>query len=94
MRRSPFALLIAIIVVVAAAGQAIARTGATDAQANQPQVANDATSNTTARFPTNKQNEPTIALYGTHALAGANDEQNQPPCGPGPVRGATGLAVR
>ena len=89
MRRSPLALLIAIIVVVAAAGQAIARTGPSDAQANQPQVANDATSNMTARFPTNKQNEPTIALYGTHALAGSNDEQNQPPCGPGPVRGWT-----
>ena len=89
MRRSPLALLIAIIFVVAAAGQAIALTSATNTQANQPQVANDPTSNTTARFPTNKQNEPTIALYGTHALAGSNDEQNQPPCGPGPVRGPT-----
>ena len=85
-------MLIAIIVVVAAAGQAIARTGAADTQANQPQVAGDAASNTTARFPTNKQNEPTIALYGANALAGANDEQDQPPCGPGPIRGSTATA--
>ena len=91
MRRSPLAFLIAIIFVVVAAGTAIARTSATDSQANQPQVAGDATSNTTARFPTNKQNEPTVAIApnGTNAISGSNDEQNQPPCGPGPVRGAT-----
>ena len=53
MRRSPLVLLIAAIIVVTAAGTAIARS-ATDSQANSPQVAGDATSNTTARFPTNK----------------------------------------
>lgn len=60
-------------------------------QANNPQIAGDPTSNTTARFPTNKQNEPTIAVNPTDSnlllLAGANDEQREPPCGPGPVRG-------
>ena len=88
MRRSPLVLLIAAIIVVTAAGTAIARSS-TDSQANSPQVARDSASNTTARFPTNKQNEPTVAIFGTHALAGANDEQDQPPCGPGPIRGAT-----
>ncbi|MEV6106700.1 sialidase family protein [Streptomyces sp. NPDC051940] len=64
---------------------------ATDAQANKPQVEGDPTSDTTAVFPTNKQNEPTVAvnqLDGRFLIAGANDEQRQPPCGPGPVRGA------
>ena len=90
MRRSPIALIVATIVVVAAAGTAIAAS-AVDVQANQPQVAGDASSNTTALFPTNKQNEPTIAVApdGVHAIGGANDEQKEPKCGPGPQRGAT-----
>ncbi len=95
MRRSPFALLIAIVIVVAAAGQAIA-TGFADSQANQPQVAGDLGSNASALFPTNKQNEPTVAIapapYDTNAIAGSNDEQKQPACGPGTQRGATALA--
>ncbi|HEX9496323.1 MAG TPA: sialidase family protein [Candidatus Limnocylindria bacterium] len=93
MLRTPITFLVAIVVVAAAAGEAIARS-ATDSQANQPQVAGDASSNTTARFPTNKQNEPTVAIApdGTHAIAGSNDEQKQPPCGPGPVRGQTAPA--
>jgi hypothetical protein len=90
MRRSPLALLIAIVFVIAAAGAAIA-SSSTDSQANQPQVAGDTNSNATARFPTNKQNEPTVAIApdGTHALAGSNDEQKQPACGPGAQRGTT-----
>ena len=67
-------------------------TTSIDVQANDPQVAGDATSNTTARFPTNKSNEPAIAvnpLNSQYLVAGANDEQLQPACGPGPVRGAT-----
>lgn len=65
-----------------------------DTQANNPQIAGNPTSNTTAKFPTNKQNEPTIAVNPTNSsllIAGANDEQKQPPCGPGPVRGLTAL---
>src|SRR2546426_4582308 len=87
------AFVVAAFVVLAAPVQAIAQSS-TDAQANQPQIAGDAGSNTTARFPTNKQNEPTVAIApdGTHAIAGSNDEQKQPPCGPGPVRGATAAA--
>src|SRR5829696_607813 len=62
----------------------------TDVQANNPQVQGDPTSNATAVFPTNKQNEPTIAVNPTNSallISGSNDEQRQPPCGPGPVRG-------
>ena len=94
MRRTPLTVAIALLIVIATAGTAIARVSSTDTQANQPQVAGDPTSNTSARFPTNKQNEPTVAIApdGTHAIAGANDEQKQPPCGPGPVRGATAAA--
>ena len=69
--------------------------GSIDGQANNPQVNGNPTSNTTAVFPTNKQNEPTIAvnpLDSSVLLAGANDEQRQPPCGPGPVRGADAAA--
>jgi hypothetical protein len=68
---------------------AVAAT-ATDVQANNPQVAGDPSSDTTAVFPTNKQNEPTIAVNPVDSrflIAGSNDEQRQPPCGPGPVRG-------
>ncbi|GAC1456122.1 MAG: hypothetical protein NVSMB8_02340 [Candidatus Limnocylindrales bacterium] len=92
MRRTPLALVIAVTIVVAAAGTAIA-TSSSDSQANQPQVAGDRTSNTSARFPTNKQNEPTIAIApdGKHVIAGANDEQKQPKCGPGDLRGPTAL---
>ena len=39
----------------------------------------------------NKQNEPTIAVNpvnSAYLIAGSNDEQRQPPCGQGPVRGA------
>src|SRR5919201_678694 len=67
----------------------------TDTQANNPQIAGDPTSNTTARFPTNKQNEPSIAanpLNSSFLVAGANDEQLQPPCGPGSLRGTTAAA--
>src|SRR5438132_981155 len=67
------AFVVAALVVLAAPVQAIAQSS-TDAQANQPQIAGDAGSNTTARFPTNKQNEPTVALApdGAHAIAGSN----------------------
>ncbi|MDQ1446307.1 MAG: hypothetical protein QOI20_2771 [Acidimicrobiaceae bacterium] len=63
---------------------------AIDTQANRPQVSGDPASDATARFPTNKQNEPTVAvnpLDSRRLIAGSNDEQRQPACGPGPVRG-------
>jgi hypothetical protein len=69
-----------------------AQAATVDVQANNPQVAGDASSNSSAVFPTNKQNEPTVAVDPTNParlIAGSNDEQDQPPCGPGPVRGAT-----
>jgi hypothetical protein len=69
-----------------------AQAATVDVQANNPQVAGDASSNSTAVFPTNKQNEPTVAVDPTNLtrlIAGSNDEQEQPPCGPGHVRGAT-----
>jgi len=81
------AALAATLVVWPIAAQA----ASVDVQANNPQVAGNASSNATAVFPTNKQNEPTIALDPTnpsHLIAGSNDEQDQPPCGPGPVRGS------
>ena len=84
--------LFAGLAVAAAIAAAVAEGSGSDPQANQPQIAGDATSNTTARFPTNKQNEPTIAVNPTDAsklIGGSNDEQLQPPCGPGAVRGAT-----
>ncbi len=83
--------LAVIATSLAAATVALAMTSV-ESQANNPQVANDATSDTTAVFPTNKQNEPTIAvnpINSRYLIAGANDEQQQPPCGPGPVRGPT-----
>ena len=75
-----------------AVGTAGATTLQGDVQANRPQVAGIASSDTSAVFPTNKQNETTIAIDPTNVsrlIAGANDEQRQPPCGPGPVRGTT-----
>ena len=89
MRRSIVAVPLTAILAATLAGVAIA-TSFADNQANRPQVAGDLKSDATARFPTNKQNEPTIAVSPDGILlAGANDEQKQPPCGPGPQRGAT-----
>jgi hypothetical protein len=90
MRKATLIAVLVAVIVLAAAAVALA-VSATDSQANEPQVAGDPTSDTTAVFPTNKQNEPSIAVDPTDPsklIAGSNDEQLQPPCGPGPVRGA------
>lgn len=91
LRRVSRTTAAAAALAIALAGPAWAASSFTEAQANRPQVADQPSSDTTARFPTNKQNEPTIAVNpdGTHLIAGANDEQEQPPCGPGPERGTT-----
>jgi hypothetical protein len=89
MTKQKLAVALAAAASVVAAATVSAATF-TDTQANNPQIAGDPSSNTTARFPTNKQNEPSIAVDPTNAnflVAGANDEQLQPRCGPGPVRG-------
>lgn len=86
-RGAALAALSTAALVLVLAPPASAAT-AFDVQANNPQVAHDASSNTTARFPTNKQNEPSIAVNpaSTNLIAGSNDEQQQPACG-APVRG-------
>jgi len=87
-------IAIATLALLLGSGSLALAIGSTDSRANQPQVAGDPSSNTTARFPTNKQNEPTIAVDPSNGklIAGSNDEQLQPPCGPGPVRGASAPA--
>ncbi len=80
----------AVAVAALLLGGTVMASAGTDLQANNPQVAGPPPT-AAAVFPTNKSNEPTIAvdrLNPNVLLAGANDEQQQPPCGPGPVRGA------
>jgi hypothetical protein len=82
----PIVCFFLLLVLVGPAGAATA----TDTKANRPEVAGNPTSDATAVFPTNKQNEPTVAVNpvdSSRLIAGSNDEQRQPPCGPGPVRG-------
>lgn len=87
--------IVSSFAALALAGLAVTRAvgvSSGDHQANDPQVEGVPGSDSTAVFPTNKQNEPTIAvnpLNSSYLIAGANDEQRQPPCGPGPVRGAS-----
>jgi hypothetical protein len=69
--------LAAALVAVATLGATATAVGTfTDVQANDPQVAGDPTSNTTARLPTNKQNEPSIAA--NNAIAQIRGEKVQP----------------
>ena len=93
-RRGCQPALAAIGVAALVLGLALPATAATaiDVQANRPQVAGWPDSDAAARFPTNKQNEPSIAVdpASSHLVAAANDEQQQPACGAA-VRG-TGLS--
>ena len=95
MRRRVLVTIAAVAVLASFAALPALATSSVDVQANNPQVAGVPGSNLTAVFPTNKQNEPTIAvdpLDSSRLIAGSNDEQLQPPCGPGPVRGLTAAA--
>ena len=89
-RRPYFAVLVSALLMLGLALPAWAATSV-DVQANNPQVAGDSSSDATARFPTNKQNEPSIAVHPTsaHLIAGSNDEQQQPACGAA-IRGTDG----
>lgn len=92
MRRRGIALATAVAALTAV-GAASAATSF-DVQANSPQVQGSPTSDSTAVFPTNKQNETTVAvnpLAPGRLIAGSNDEQRQPACGPGAIRGADAL---
>lgn len=93
-RRRLLAGALSLPLALGIAGAAFGTSGVfVDNQANSPQVAGGQVSDTVP-FPTNKQNEPTIArnpLTGAF-IAGANDEQAQPACGPGPVRGPSAPA--
>jgi BNR repeat-like domain len=85
-------ILLTLVALAAGTVTADALVGVSERQANQPQVQGAPSSNTSAVFPTNKQNEPTIAVNPVNpslVIAGSNDEQRQPPCGPGAVRGTT-----
>ena len=91
MKRSILAVGVATF-LTAGISAALAVTAGTDQGANQPQVQGDLSSNSSAKFPTNKQNEPTIAVNPVNPnflIAGSNDEQRQPACGSGSVRGVT-----
>jgi hypothetical protein len=83
MSKRMLAVLAAAVLGLGLAAAAIA-VSSSDVQANAPQVAGDATSDDSAHFPTNKQNEPSIAvnpLNSSFLIAGSNDEQTQPQCG-------------
>src|SRR5215472_13152273 len=56
MRRGILLAPLGVVAAIALPAVALAAS-AVDVQANQPQVAGDPSSNATARFPTNKQNE-------------------------------------
>ncbi len=88
MKRKILAVAVATV-LAAGVSAAFAVTAGTDQRANEPQVQGDTNSNNSAKFPTNKQNEPTIALNPVDSnflIAGSNDEQRQPACG-APSRG-------
>src|SRR4051812_15499798 len=89
MRRRIFVVVSALVLV--GASVAYAAVTSIDTQANRPQVAGQPGSDTSAHFPTNKQNEPSIGVNPVDSrflIAGSNDEQEQPECGPGAVRGS------
>ena len=80
--RRAIALAVVVIAALGITATALA-ISSTDVQANEPQVAGDASSDTTALFPTNKQNEPSIAFDPqdpNFMVAASNDEQLQPAC--------------
>jgi hypothetical protein len=95
--------LLALFACLALAPAALAR----DVRANDPDVGPVGATypdSVTDTFPTNKQNEPSIAFNAGEftakpgdstnydMVAGSNDEQEQPMCGPSPFRRGPGAA--
>lgn len=77
------AALVAICSLAPVAGKA---TTFEDVRVNAPQISGDPGSDTTALFPVNRQNEPTIAVNPADPaklIAGANDMQRNYPCNGG-----------
>jgi hypothetical protein len=80
-------LVPALAIGAALAADARAQVLVYDVQANDPQVAGDPTSNTTARYPRTVQAEPGLALDPVNGalVAAAADMQSIPACGPGMI---------
>ena len=85
------ALLSACVAVFSFAAAAAIAATSTDVQANEPQVQGEPDLRHDGRLPHQQAERADDRRQPRQQhevlIAGANDEQRQPPCGPGPVRG-------